>query len=130
MSNESKVTGHCYCGAVQYELGQAPSHTDICHCANCRRITGGQAVAWGIFPKAQFRYTKGQPKTYTSETRAVWSFCSECGTTLNYQSTDRPQDVDVVLVTLDDPTKYPPRGNSNTDEKLPWVDKIAVPKKE
>jgi hypothetical protein len=48
---------------------------------------------------------------------------------LNYQSVDRPQDIDVVLVTLDDPTKYPPRGDSSPDEKLPWVNLVSEPQR-
>lgn len=125
MTQGTKITGHCYCGAVQYEMGGQPSHVDVCHCENCRRITGGQAVAWAIFSKSDFRYTRGEPRTYRSETRAIWSFCATCGSTLNYQSPDRPLDIDVVLVTLDDPRQYVPRDDSNTEEKLPWVNLVS-----
>ena len=119
------ITGGCYCGKIRYAVGGEPAHVGVCHCENCRRITGGQAVAWVVFAKEDFRYTEGCPTTYRSETGAIWSFCPSCGTTLDYRSVDRAGNVDVVLVTLDDPCRFPPKGDSSTDEKLPWVNLLA-----
>jgi hypothetical protein len=128
MSEDRKVTGRCYCRAIRYEIADRPLEVEVCHCENCRRITGGQAVPWAIFPKTAFRFTNGAPATYRSDTAAIWSFCATCGTTLTYQSDERPDQIDVALVTLAAPADYPPTGDSNAEEKLPWVNLVSQSK--
>ena len=124
MPSTDSTTGHCYCGQIQFEMDGDPGHVSVCHCDNCRRATGGQAVAWTTFPQAHFRYVKGKPTGYKSETNATWSFCPNCGTTLTYQGASRPNEIDVVLVNLDEPTQYAPSENSFVEEKLSWVNLV------
>jgi hypothetical protein len=41
----SRLTGGCQCGAVRYELADAPHETCICHCQECQKQS---ASAFGI----------------------------------------------------------------------------------
>src|SRR5215469_13651803 len=33
-------TGGCQCGAIRYEIGEAPELVYTCHCTECQRLTG------------------------------------------------------------------------------------------
>jgi hypothetical protein len=33
-------TGGCQCGAVRYEISEAPQLVYTCHCNECQRLTG------------------------------------------------------------------------------------------
>ena len=41
-------TGGCQCGAIRYEITQAPQMVYTCHCNDCQRITSS-AFRWPSF---------------------------------------------------------------------------------
>jgi hypothetical protein len=51
------LSGGCMCGAVRYEITEAPLAVYACHCTDCQRITGS-AFALGVVVSANaFRAT-------------------------------------------------------------------------
>lgn len=102
------LTGKCYCGALQYEVENAPVMKGQCHCRACQHISGGGPQIFMAQPKQGFRYTKGQPKTFARpdlENPVSREFCAECGTHI---VTRRPGLELVILKvgTLDDPSVF------------------------
>ena len=60
-------SGRCYCGKINYEF-EEPIYTQIlCHCRECRYISGGEANASIVISENNFRVTKGTLKTYARE---------------------------------------------------------------
>jgi hypothetical protein len=121
MKHKRSVTGGCYCGAIRYAARAAPLHQANCHCANCRRAAGAQAVAWITVPLSSFSYEKGKPVRYRTETGAWRTFCGKCGTSLTYENDDRPDEIDITTGSLDDPEVFPPNKDVFPEEKLSWV---------
>ena len=56
-----KWNGGCLCGAVRYEASEAPQSAGYCHCGMCQRSSGSVVTASATFPKAAFRFTRGEP---------------------------------------------------------------------
>lgn len=100
--------GGCYCGAVRYHAEGEPILRAQCHCRACQHITGGAPNLFMLMPVAGFRFTQGEPKTYSKpdkENAVTRAFCANCGTHL----TTRRPGLDAVILkigTLDDPTLY------------------------
>ena len=115
------VQGGCLCGAVRYQVTEAPMSSSICHCANCRRAAGAQSVAWMTFSRDHFAFLQGEPTRYRSSTGATWSFCGQCGSTLTYQNEERPEEIDVTTGSTDNPEAFPPTREGSEDEKVSWV---------
>jgi hypothetical protein len=118
------VTGGCYCGKVRFRA-QEPIHQANCHCANCRRAAGAQAVAWITVPRASFEFEQGEPKHYRTDTGAVRTFCDVCGTSLTYEIESRRDEIDITTGSLDHPEKFPPTKDVFPEEKLPWVELVG-----
>jgi hypothetical protein len=78
-------------------------------------------VAWVTIPASDFSLLTGKPKSFFSETEAIWSFCDRCGTTLTYENKSRPGEVDLTAGSLDNPEAFPPNKDVCFDEKLSWV---------
>lgn len=116
------ATGGCLCGAVRYEADGPSSHPTLCHCESCRRASGASPVAWVTFGRDRFRFTKGEPSSYASSPEVTRRFCPTCGTALTYERSDLPDETDVTVATLDDPTSASPADHTWYGERLPWTD--------
>jgi hypothetical protein len=117
-------TGGCLCGAVRYEAGGEPLFSLQCHCRDCQRASGAANVPAVRLPSAEFRITKGTPKTYIAKSDAGNDisrfFCGECGTPLYVQVSTRPDMVGLRVTTFDDPSWFKPDANIFTKSAQPW----------
>ncbi len=116
----TRIEGGCYCGAVRYRASARPKYQVMCFCANCRRAVGAQSVAWVTFTTDRFSFVKGSPARFRTDTEAWRTFCRECGSSLTYESDDRPGEIDAVTGSLDRPEDFPPNRRVFDEERLPW----------
>ena len=112
--------GGCLCGAVRYRVTGDPVAATLCHCADCRRASGGTNVAWAVFDVDAFDWLSGEPATYSSSPGIHWLFCDTCGSLVGYRRASRPAHMDITTGTLDDPGLYPPTVEIWTGEKIEW----------
>ncbi|KIV95677.1 hypothetical protein PV10_03301 [Exophiala mesophila] len=79
-------TGSCFCGNIKIEYSGEPAMTALCHCSDCRKISGGNYSNNIVVPSANFSITSGKPKeiskTADSGKSITSGFCPDCGTTL------------------------------------------------
>jgi hypothetical protein len=118
---QTSIAGGCYCGSVRFEAMPPPIYQANCHCSNCRRAIGAQAVAWITVNRVNFRFVKGTPKRYHTDTGAWRTFCDVCGSSLTYEISTRPDEIDITTGSLDHPENFPPSKDVFAEEKLPWV---------
>lgn len=82
MSEQGSKTGGCQCGAVRFELADAPKEYAACHCSICRRVGGGVALSAMVHPGVATWTASDTLKTYASSDWAERGFCSTCGSSL------------------------------------------------
>ncbi|KAJ4401440.1 hypothetical protein N0V82_010869, partial [Gnomoniopsis sp. IMI 355080] len=88
----------------------------LCHCLDCRKITGSTHSTNLVVPTATFSLTKGTPKEYRhsdndSGNPVILSFCGDCGSTV-WSRTSTYGDTTVIKAgTLDE------GGESDDDEE-------------
>ena len=75
------IEGSCCCGAIKFEINDAPSMMGTCHCSRCRKL-GSSTI---IFVKNEsFKLLKGEDSIgrYTPEAPFKYerTFCKKCGT--------------------------------------------------
>jgi len=79
-------TGSCFCGNIKIEYTGEPEMTALCHCTDCRKISGGNYSNNFIVASQNFKVTAGTPKTISktadSGKEITSHFCGDCGTTL------------------------------------------------
>ena len=54
--------GGCQCGALRYEVTQAPSMVYACHCMDCQRMTSSAFSMGIVLPADAFRLVAGEPR--------------------------------------------------------------------
>ena len=122
------ITGGCYCGEMRFRAAHPTLYQVNCHCANCRRAAGAQAVAWITVKSSGFEFEKGTPKRFRTDTGAWRTFCGNCGTSLTYENDARPGEIDITTGSLDHPEDFPPTRDVFPEEKLSWVGLIRETK--
>ena len=119
------ITGQCLCGAIKYELANAPATTGICHCKNCQRQAGSAYSTLAAVPAAELCIT-GTPKLYedtdtTSGNPVQRFFCGNCGSPIYSALPAQPDTVFLKTGTLDDTTTFKPMFQAWCDSKQNWV---------
>lgn len=115
------ATGGCLCGAVRYELAEAPRKASYCHCTMCRRASGGAFQVYVRVRPGQLRWVRGEPKTYRSSPQAVRDFCAECGAPLLFRYDHHPERIGLTVSSLDHPQDVTPVRHEGVESWLPWL---------
>lgn len=77
------LTGGCQCGALRYELAEAPRLTYACHCRDCQRMTGSAFSMAVVVSEPAFRLIGPEPRAIErradSGRIAIRWVCPDCG---------------------------------------------------
>ena len=119
--NEKKLTGHCYCGAVKFEITGESDWVGHCHCESCRRQSGSVMTTFAGFKPGQVIFTAAMPKRFSTDDGVTRSFCEHCGSPVAYETSDRPDEIHLQLGLFDDPERLAPQDHSFLEEKVSWL---------
>jgi len=93
--------GGCLCGAVRYRVAGPLRPVIMCHCSQCRRMTG-HVMAATAARRADFRLLAEEGLSwYASSHEARRGFCARCGSTLFWDGAGRDY-LSIAAGTLDD----------------------------
>jgi len=62
-------SGGCLCGKVRYTVRGEPYKSGLCHCTECRQVTGSAFLAYADWRLAEFACLR-RPVA-----KAFWSLC-------------------------------------------------------
>lgn len=120
MANSSRLGGGCLCGAIRYEVDAADGIVDLCHCRDCRRASGGIAVAWLQVRPERFRLVSGTPASYLSSPKGRRHFCPRCGAQVA-MTDPNGRSTGVTVATLDDPEAVHPDAHGWDRQRPSWL---------
>jgi hypothetical protein len=106
VSVPTERTGGCLCGAVRYVVLGDLRPIVMCHCTQCRRMTGHYLAATAARHEDFRLLSDGELRWYASSDEGRRGFCGRCGSTLFWQGAGRDY-VSIAAGTLDDGTGLP-----------------------
>ncbi len=117
------VAGSCFCGAVRFQLLLPTLFCLHCHCTMCRRSHGAGFVTWVGVSRGGFELTRGhdQLARHESSDHGSRSFCRVCGSSLFCESTQHPDQVDIVLANLAGRIDREPEMHIHYSDRADWV---------
>lgn len=118
---ENQLEGGCLCGAVRYRVNGPALDRGSCHCRTCRRASSAPELPFAQFPASAFTVTRGYPARYRSSPDVTRTFCRHCGSPLTYRHDRKPDRLDIMTCSLDDPDALPPTYRVWTSHKPSWV---------
>jgi hypothetical protein len=119
------LTGGCLCGAVRYELTQAPVWAHNCHCSRCRKSTGAAFASNLFIPLDALRYRQGEERLRSfrppDAERFTHVFCERCGSPLPFRNEARGL-AGVPMGSLDGDPGGAPQAHIFVASKAPWFE--------
>lgn len=119
--SEITATGHCYCGAVTFEVSGSPIWVSHCHCESCRRHCSSVVATFVGYSPEQVSFTASQPASYSSEDGVKRSFCGKCGSPVSYESNRWRDQLHLYLGIFDEPNNIRPQDHVFCEEKIGWL---------
>ena len=81
----TKINGSCLCGAVEYEIDNSFKQPYLCHCSQCRKISGSLHASNLLAESGNLRWLKGENKVKRFDyqgralpTHSVWTAVVVC----------------------------------------------------
>jgi hypothetical protein len=107
------VTGQCLCGAVRFAVDEPFVSSSICHCTNCKKISGGAGTVSGRTRTSAIRLLAGEEhvRTFQPVEGTAKSFCGVCGSNLFGGGWPDSEWTSVRLSALDDPLDVRPEAH-------------------
>ena len=119
----TRISGRCYCGAVQYRLDGALGPLVNCHCRYCRRAHGAAFATAAVVRSAELRITSGEAQVREYPTReGSRYFCARCAGRLFNRPASNPEITMLLVTTLDDEPEQKPVMHVNVESKAPWYE--------
>ena len=115
-------SGHCYCGAVRFEVSGEPIWIGHCHCESCRRASGSVMTTLASFNTDQVKFTGTLPvnvANHPTDDGVVRSFCGKCGSPVAYGPNGN--EINLQLGLFNDLLQLKPQKHFYYDEKVDWL---------
>ncbi|KAF2717673.1 hypothetical protein K431DRAFT_232661 [Polychaeton citri CBS 116435] len=129
MSSDVVHTGGCLCGAVAYRLEGEPICNKLCHCLNCRRVTGTlSGFTSHIHLRSGFEITRGESalKSFDDDktdsgTSLTREFCFTCGSLLFIRTPVIPEIIAIAAGTIDNWENWKPTLEQYIERRVTWL---------
>lgn len=113
---------HCRCGAFRFESASPPILQLVCHCTQCREVSGQPFSRFSFF-KVRDTQTSGAHRTVEfaadSGSKTVREVCAACGDMLIDRTEGFPKVVGVVHEAMDPALPFTPLHHVWADSRLP-----------
>jgi hypothetical protein len=116
------LRGSCLCGGVQFEISEDFERVTQCHCASCKKLSGGAGTINGRTRSDSIRVVAGQDllRTYQPAEGTAKTFCSECGSNLFGGGWPESAQASVRLSAIDTPYHRGPTAHTFVRSVAPW----------
>ena len=93
----------CLCGAVRFEVTEPFERVSMCHCASCKKLSGGYGTVSGRARTDAIRILAGEEhlRSFQPEEGTAKTFCSACGSNLFGGGWPELETASVRLSTID-----------------------------
>ena len=118
-------SARCGCGAFTAKMSSPPVLQLVCHCTDCRAVSGTPFSNF-IFFRARDTETSGEAakREFVADSghATVRECCAHCGDMLIDRTAGFPKVVGVVVERIEGPFTFTPMHHVWTDSKLPGVE--------
>jgi hypothetical protein len=118
----AELRGSCLCGGVRFEVTEPFVTLTLCHCASCKKLSGGVGTANGRARTEAVRVVAGREllRTFQPAEGSAKTFCSACGSNLFGGGWPESEHASVRLSAIDSPFDQRPESHIFVRSVAPW----------
>ncbi|RZT11287.1 Uncharacterized conserved protein [Duganella sp. CF402] len=123
MGEAGYLHGSCLCGGIRYRAALPVAYASHCYCTMCQKQHGAAAGSYANVASAGFVIEQGAALVteYASSDEGRRGFCSVCGSTLFWRSTEAEDRIAITLGTLEPAYTGPVDHELHLDTKPVWL---------
>ncbi len=116
------ISGKCFCGQLKFHYTPPSAYIAHCHCGDCRQAHGAGFITWVGIDSKQFHLDDDSTLKWFGEVETGRrGFCSECGTTLFFESSLWPGQMAVTRASLPEEIDREPSQHGFYDLRANWI---------
>jgi hypothetical protein len=118
----AELRGSCLCGSVRFEVTEPFATLTFCHCASCKKLSGGVGTANGRVRTDEIRVLAGDEllRTFQPSEGSAKTFCSSCGSNVFGGGWPESEQASVRLSAIDSPFDQQPGSHIFVRSVAPW----------
>jgi hypothetical protein len=118
----AELRGSCLCGGVRFEVTEPFATITYCHCASCKKLSGGAATANGRVRTEAIRVFEGREllRTYQPAEGTAKTFCAACGSNVFGGGWPESETASVRLSAVDSDFDERPERHIFVRSAAPW----------
>ena len=125
MTTNKKYSGSCLCGDVKYTIEAEAQGFYLCHCQQCRKLTGSAMASNIQLKPTEVTWLSGEDKIkrfdYAGERMFTKVFCINCGSAMPYLNESGSALV-IPAGSLDHDIDIDPDVNIFWEDKAHWLE--------
>jgi hypothetical protein len=104
-----KLKASCLCGGVALSVVDHFTYFGLCHCCQCRNMSGSAFSAFAGIPFENLTFEKGEEliSYFDKSSGSPVAFCSKCGSSLSGKMSERQLSHLSAGILDDEPTQKP-----------------------
>jgi hypothetical protein len=114
----------CACGQLGVNCNGEPANISLCHCLECQRRTGSTHGVAVFFRRVDVE-PRGQARQFTRPSDSgfpvTFHFCPDCGSSVYWEPSRKPEMIGVALGCFADPAFPPPSQAVYTQHRHAWA---------
>jgi hypothetical protein len=118
----ASMQGSCLCGGVRFEVTEPFVGVVHCHCASCKKLSGGGGTTSGLVATSAIHVLAGEEllRTFQPADGKAKTFCSACGSNVFGAGYPESEASAVRLTTLDAGLEQEPRAHIFVRSVASW----------
>jgi hypothetical protein len=118
----AELRGSCLCGGVRFEVTGPFATVTYCHCASCKKLSGGAGTVNGRARTEAIRVLEGEEllRTYQPSEGTAKTFCSACGSNVFGGGWPKSETASVRLTAIDTELDQRPERHIFVRSVAPW----------
>jgi hypothetical protein len=123
MTDTSRSTGGCACGAVRFAAEGEPYRVGLCHCFDCRKQHGAPFGACIIYPADRVAFSGEEPGVHASSAKGRRYFCRSCGSPV-FSRDEGSDEIELFMGAFDEIGRFAPTYEIWVQRREPWLPEI------
>lgn len=116
--------GGCACGRLRFRARGEPVRVGVCHCLDCRKVSGSAFTFFAIFPGGAVS-VEGERRAWSATGHGERFFCPTCGSHV-WSAEPGDPGIEIGVGAFDEPNSFRPTYEAFAPRRERWLGDLRL----